>query len=449
MHRTPNFLKYSAIFLLGVACAAFFATYPLAGSFRARAKGNPESTQNFHAMQTYAWGDIEAIKLPFGNSDGLFPDRNLRLKPTRWFFEGCTAERLASFFDSCSLRRGEHKALLDQSAWEICSNGCWITPSPQLVWSLEPQSRAKIYSVLGRSETNYCQQNPFRFPLDASRTMFAETELKPRQIGRLMSLTYTNDGMLCFSDLQLIAEEFSQSDFNELIQTICATPSYLLRLRITPETDIPALVNYWGKDERRRFIQPILTSLSRVPGGTTLNVSYLLPPFARLHLYTYPNAWGDGLTNRADCVFTALNFFNNYPDTNFCAKEYREKALNNDYDVVTGDPTFGDLVVMVDQKGVLVHACVYIVEGFVFTKNGINDAQPWVLMRMSEMLGVYQKIERSGRLVLLRRKGRASDLWLSKHPNQSLESKLDRIPMIRSRALPIRREISRARDRVG
>jgi hypothetical protein len=37
------------------------------------------------------------------------------------------------------------------------------------------------------------------------------------------------------------------------------------------------------------------------------------------------------------------------------------------------------------------HMCVHIADDVVFTKNGANTQQPWVLMRWKEMLSQYEK----------------------------------------------------------
>jgi hypothetical protein len=37
------------------------------------------------------------------------------------------------------------------------------------------------------------------------------------------------------------------------------------------------------------------------------------------------------------------------------------------------------------------HMCAYIADDVVFTKNGANIQQPWVLMKLSEMLSSYEK----------------------------------------------------------
>jgi len=49
----------------------------------------------------------------------------------------------------------------------------------------------------------------------------------------------------------------------------------------------------------------------------------------------------------------------------------------------------GDLIFLLDGKGAVIHSAVYIADDLVFTKNGINYAQPWILMRIKTLLGVY------------------------------------------------------------
>jgi hypothetical protein len=42
-----------------------------------------------------------------------------------------------------------------------------------------------------------------------------------------------------------------------------------------------------------------------------------------------------------------------------------------------------------DAKGRPAHICVYIADDVVFTKDGIDDRQPWVLMEIRDMLVEY------------------------------------------------------------
>jgi hypothetical protein len=49
------------------------------------------------------------------------------------------------------------------------------------------------------------------------------------------------------------------------------------------------------------------------------------------------------------------------------------------------------------------HACVYIADDVVFTKNGVNYHQPWVLMKLNDLLPRYAS-DRPMSIVVLRRR---------------------------------------------
>jgi hypothetical protein len=107
---------------------------------------------------------------------------------------------------------------------------------------------------------------------------------------------------------------------------------------------------------------------------------------------------------KQDCVFTSLNFFNQTVDTNLFDIAWREKYFNTEYAAIKDEPAFGDLVTLLDASNQALHTCVYIADDFVFTKNGVNNAQPWVLMKMSDMLGLYSSPQKFRRILFLRHK---------------------------------------------
>ena len=406
-----NALRCAAYFVLGALFTLLWVTDPAPGfgpNIKARTAEpvcpHPVSASSRKPGKIPPCGEIEAIEIPFANPDGLFPDREARLETPKWFFQGFSESRLSRFLCSCELRPAEKAVLLDKRFWNTSPDGCVISPPDQLLWSLSHRGRQQIYSVLANSVTNYPQCFPFRFPLDGFDRKFKESGLAGGQLEKIRRLTYTNSGDLCFADLRAAQGVLKPNEFNELIQTLYAMPVYLLRLHVSPDSDLETLIRYWGKAGRQKLVAPLLSSMARVPGGAAINISYLLPPFARLRLYTYPEAWNDQTAPKQDCVFTALNFFNETMDTNFFDITYKEKFFNSQYALINDDPIFGDLVTLIDGQNQAFHTCVYIADGFVFTKNGANPAQPWVLMKMSDMLVMYHSLEKSSRVLFLRRK---------------------------------------------
>ena len=131
--------------------------------------------------------------------------------------------------------------------------------------------------------------------------------------------------------------------------------------------------------------------MSRVQDGAAINISYFLPPFARLRLYTYPDP-RERDSVRQDCFWTAMNFFNSAPDNGFFDSAYTKQVLAKDYARAPGRARqFGDLLLLLGHDNQALHMCVYLADDVVFTKNGANTQQPWVLMRISEMLAEYEK----------------------------------------------------------
>jgi hypothetical protein len=183
-----------------------------------------------------------------------------------------------------------------------------------------------------------------------------------------------------------------------------AVPAYLLRVRLDPECNLDEIIHYWGRGGREKLIAPLVTSIARVPGGGSLNISYLLPTFARLRVYTYPASWPSEAVAEEDCVFSALNFFNDTLNTNLFDRAEQARILKTHYEVVRDEPVLGDLVTLLNSENELFHACVYIADGFVFTKNGSAPAQPWILMKLSDMLAMYEAIEKPKTIAYLRRK---------------------------------------------
>lgn len=294
--------------------------------------------------------------------------------------------------------------LLDNKTWNITSNAIVVSPSEELVWSLSPSARARIYSALAKSSANYPQNIPFRFPLEGFETKFANSGIPPEQLTKIHHLTYTNAGYLCFTDLEVLKSLIPPDDFKDLVATLYAVPTYLLRLRVLPDSNVEALIKYWGRGGREKLVAPLISSLARLPNGGSINLSYFLPPFARLRLYTFPDSWRDPTAARQDCFFTAMNFFNESPDTNFFSGEYSRRILDTEYHSISGEPVYGDVVALFNDAGEAIHTCVYLADDFVFTKNGVNYAQPWVIMRLPDMLMIYVGPNKSSEILFLRRK---------------------------------------------
>jgi hypothetical protein len=332
----------------------------------------------------------------------------MRLQPPHWFFHDLSRSQLEGLFDSASVTAEQKSQLLNDAHCQSISNGCIVSPPTAVVRSLSSSSRRVIYETLARSTDNYPQCYPFRFTFDGFSERFERSGLATDKIELLRELTYTNDGTICFADIQLLPEILSETEFKQAIEGFYRYPAYRLRLRVYPDSDINKLVKYWGKGVMQKRVRPLLESLAKIKRniGTTISVSAFLAPFARSRLFTFPNSWSEPEAAREDCIWSSMNFFNEQPDMSFLDSNHSRRVLQKDFAIIHDQPAYGDLVCLVNDKGDLIHMCVYIADDFVFTKNGINQLQPWVLMKMEDMK-LFFPSEKQHRIAILRRKALA------------------------------------------
>lgn len=83
---------------------------------------------------------------------------------------------------------------------------------------------------------------------------------------------------------------------------------------------------------------------------------------------------------------------------------YASQFIQNNYYEVAKPGIAGDLVLLVNPSGQVVHSAVFLADDLVFTKNGINYAQPWILMHIKDMQGNFSALE-PVKVAYFRRKG--------------------------------------------
>lgn len=126
-----------------------------------------------------------------------------------------------------------------------------------------------------------------------------------------------------------------------------------------------------------------------MPGGASIDIVHLLPPFARKCLYTYPLPLPNAEDQRIDCFWSSFNFFSDPPEFHYGNTAEVKAALDKNYYVAQDDPQLGDVLMVVNELGMAVHAAVYLANDIVFTKNGSSFIRPWLLMDMREVIAIY------------------------------------------------------------
>jgi hypothetical protein len=287
------------------------------------------------------------------------------------------------------------------SAMSVSGSNTVIHPDSELVFSLSPQTRIRLYNELDQFSANEYIRFPFFLREKAFEDALRDCQFDSKNADMVRSLTYRRGDYVCLSDLEAALQRIPSDEQRlKLVKVLSRQTVVMARLRIRPTTDIDKVLNYWTSAPGVRVtnLRPLLESYQRLPDGGSVSLMYLLPPFARDRLYTYPlssytESW-------MDCGWSALNFFNPTNDNRFADPNYFRSYLTANYYRVDKATHYGDLILVLDRNDKVVHSAVYVADDLVFTKNGANYTQPWTLMRIKDMLTFFEGMNARNILIL-------------------------------------------------
>jgi hypothetical protein len=336
------------------------------------------------------WGELEVTPIILtAQPESIFdPITSTDPQPT-WYFPRLSRSGLIERLAELGLSDEVRAKLVDEAELDPSIEGFKVRPSRELAMGLSPEARARLYVDLYDGLENVDQRESFRFCGQSADQWLAGSEISADTLRLVEPLIYRHNSFLFFSDLRLVRPLLSSEDeCQKLMQALSRDATYLVKLKVPEGADVQRLVNYWGVGGREREIRPLVESLAEAEGGGEIAVAMLLPPFARRHLYTYFTPSPTRNNNR-DCLWTALSFFREDEEQMPTENEALQRIFREEYYPIGGNLQLGDMVVIADEDGWLVHAAVYIADDLYFSKQGPNPARPWILMRLQEMKDFY------------------------------------------------------------
>jgi len=370
-------------FLPGLILLSLALTFaqPIQTSAQTVAPGLAQSTN------LAPWGKLERVRITIERPRAMISASAERYpRQTEWFFGTASDRDLEDFFEAAGLP----PQAVDPSSWLHVTGGIRVPVDPDLAATLSNRARQAIYPMLARYEQNTPQSEFYAFPPQELEDWFARSGLAPATIEWVTNRFYVQGGLTCFADLgEALHRIDSAEEKLRLVKTLSRETTLLLKLHVDDSTDIDGLINYWGLHGRAKSIEPLLESLKRLEGGASIDVVHLLPPFARQRLYTYPFLAGSNTNAVQDCYWTAFNFFAEDPEYQYGNTAQIAAAIEKHYQRVRETPHMGDLMLLANQQGKVVHAANYIADDIVFTKNGAAPTRPWLLMPISDLLAIY------------------------------------------------------------
>lgn len=342
---------------------------------------------NYIPTKPGPWGELEYVPMSIEIPEEFLSLRADEKQDRRWFFSGAAPGQLGEFLDAAGLTANQKKDLLDRSRWIVSTNGIYVTPSSETIFSLESPARQKIYDVLSQFRENVAHQEAFTFVADEFDAFFKDSGLKPETISLVRKLCYPHGKLLRFADLGWLLDTLpTYPEKLKLEKAVSRRATLFVKLRITPQSDVNALMSYWARAGLTKDLRPLLESLAKVPGGVRLNISFLMPDVAGSRLYTYPFP---SLNQPENCHWTSFNFFKEQPEINYIDERVVKQKLDADYFPVFSDPRYGDLVFLVKQNGDIIHSCVFLADDIVYTKNGGHFTAPWMLAKIPDLVETY------------------------------------------------------------
>ena len=337
------------------------------------------------------WGDLSYTPFTIAAPDVMIPVRKLEQHGTHWLFKGYTSDSFVTLLQSTNLTPDQQHAFLDPTVFSVQPNGVMITPGPDLVFSIPADARAKLYQILAQFPEN---ESEFHFiHKDTLEDRFSNSGVAVGTLALFKELSCESGNYYVFSGLPALLSKLpTYPEKLQFVKALTRQRTMLLRLHITPKSDVAALTEYWGKGCWDTDVGTIIQSLTVIPTGTWMNILMVLPPLPTAQIYNYPTIADNPLegppVNR-DCHWTSFNFFRDTPDPNFGKADYVLNELKENYYPPPGDPRYGDIVVFSKPDGSIIHSAVYIADDICFTKNGSTVIYPWMLASISELLDQY------------------------------------------------------------
>jgi hypothetical protein len=381
------------VFSVALIGASAFLTYRLTLS---RSPGleqafavDPKDKSN--SVRVGPWGTLLTREIQLERPVEYLTDEVANPQPQVWTFNGMKPDAVKALFLQNGLSAAQAAEALAPGSFGETSSGTELRPREKFLLSLSSEVRQKLYVALAGLGVNLYLDYPYIFPGDVVETIYNDSRLNVQDVALFKQLIYLNGGAHQLSDYQFMLGKIPTVERRvAMARSMSRQSAVLARLVIHPDTDIDKIAGYWGNMRNVHFtdIRPLMESLKQMPQGGNVSLLYVLPKFARDRLYTFPLPPQPGEPTM-DCHWSTFNFSNETPDNRFNDPAFAVQYIQKNYYQIAAPSLYGDIVLLMNDKQEVKHSAVYLADDIVFTKNGNNYRQPWMLMRIPDLLATY------------------------------------------------------------
>lgn len=348
-----------------------------------------------HTCKPGPWGVLEYYYTYLEPPDSLLEKYPPPPVQTTWRFTAVSEEGLTQFFQGKNFSEANRPRFLDRSIWISDEDSITLYPSDELVIKLTDNERRLINMALNTHRkfgAGFYYDTPFHFPGHDLNEWLGSAGLNDQLLDLVRRTRILMPGnWTVFGDFSLASKLVSSEDERmRFLRALSRKKTMILRLKITEDTNLNALAEYWTIGGASKDIFPILKSVFSTSGVEYLDITHLLPPTPRKLLYTYPKM-SDGLNGQwRDCHWTSGNFLRADPTDRFKDRDQYISHMRESWTRVDPPYRFGDVLMLLKPGNeALIHSCVYIADDIVFTKNGLAPSVPWLFEHLDAMRGLY------------------------------------------------------------
>ena len=382
------------IFSLALVSGALLAGYKLAAGSRPNLTTdtfavNPRDKSR--SVHVGPWGELITRDIQLERPAEYLTEEVTTPPPESWTFNGLKPDGVKDLLAKDGLSAAQIAAAFTSGSVREEKAGTVLLPAADFLLSLDAETRRKLSLALAGLGVNMYLDYPFIFPGGSLESIYADSRLDPDDLAVLKRLVYANGGAQQLSDYLTLLRLIPTVERRVAISKALSRQSAVFAgLVIKPDTDIDKIASYWGNVPNVRFtdIRPLLESLKALPEGGNLSLFYLLPKFARDRLYTFPLPPQAGEPTM-DCHWSTFNFSNETPDNRFNDPTFAVEYIRKNYYQIAAPSQYGDILLLMNDRQEVKHSAVFLADDIVFTKNGNNYRQPWMLMRIPDLLATY------------------------------------------------------------